>query len=678
MSEPRTPLDEVMEKINAIQQEARLVEDTKRLIDTKEESSNEVSNRFTVIDESLFDQIKTGKTAASAEAKPVKEKNQKEKSAIRRLLDEEEDENDEEDVIQEPSALYDDVIEDIADFDSEEDRDEIYRDLKGIVGKMAIKQFALLLLSFCSIYFFIGMIKPSLIGGNPSATWVRLVLLLIDLMCVGLSFGIFGQGLKALLHAKADTDTLLALLAGSLVLVRVVSVVRPGALPFDFCLEPFLAIGLLFNVAGKKRIASNIKHNFKAISTSEDKLTVTVPASCENNNALILETGEGGEVMYAHKTRLVSKFIEHSYSDFAVDHKLDHFMFAVVILIAVFTILILQLIGGRVALMFPAVALSVTIPFFSRFYYGASVYGVGKKIRKRGGVLTSASSAKQLEDSDLLVISEEDFIGKDAVLLQGVRAMGEMQIDDLITNVAALFNHVGTPLKPLFAKMIDTNTVSLPRVDDIYYHEGMGYTCLIHSKMFLVGNRELMQSFNIPFPESLFNLELKDGHFPVYVAYHRSPAGMFLTSYEKNEMTDAAIRLAAEEYLGIGIVSNNFLFNKRLLKQLYPHMNDELIHLISSKTSTSSRPMLELKEKSADLMASLSGPKGLAACLLGGSKLLLALKINLIIKILYVLTSVSLIFFIALSGYSANTAVQMMLFQLIWMLPMGLVCSFCK
>ena len=88
--------------------------------------------------------------------------------------------------------------------------------------------------------------------------------------------------------------------------------------------------------------------------------------------------------------------------------------------------------------------------------------------------------------------------------------------------------------------------------------------------------------------------------------------------------------------------------------------------------------MLEPKEKSADLLASLSGPKGLVACLLGGSKLLLALKINMIIKILYVLTAVSLIFFIALSGYAANTAVQMMLFQLIWMIPMWLVCTFCK
>ena len=67
MSEPRTPLDEVMEKINAIQQEARLVEDTKRLIGTQEEKSEEVSGRFTVIDENLFDQIKTEKASVSAE-----------------------------------------------------------------------------------------------------------------------------------------------------------------------------------------------------------------------------------------------------------------------------------------------------------------------------------------------------------------------------------------------------------------------------------------------------------------------------------------------------------------------------------------------------------------------------------------------------------------------------------
>ncbi len=673
MNEHKSALDEVLEKIDAIQQEVNLVEESKRLIRDDQAVDPPGERPFSVVDENLFDQIKTNKPSLS---EAVEER--KEKSAIRRLLDEEEDENDESEEIKLPEVLEDCDTEDIEDFEKEEDRDEIYRDLKATVGKMAVKQFFLFLLSLVSVYLFAGTFASQLIGGNPDAIWVRVSFLLIDVVCVFLSFGIFTQGLKKMLRAKADTDTLLALLAICVIVLRVVTLAKQDLLLYSFALEPFLAIGLFFNVAAKKKIASNIKRNFKMIAVGEDKLTVSIPASCENNNALILETGEGGEVMYAHRTRLVSGFIEHSYSDFSLERKMEHFQFICFLLIVVATVAIAQLIGWREAFMFPATALAVSIPFFSRLYYGASIYNVGKRIRKKGGILTSVQSAKKLSDGDLLVISEEDFVGKNDVLLQGIRAMGEMQIDDLITNIAALFNQVGTPMKPLFMKMIDSNSVKLPRVDDIYCHEGMGFSCLIHSKMFLVGNKDLMAHFNIPFPKNLLSLELKTGHFPVYVSYHKSPAGMFLASYDPNEGTEESVKMAADDYLGFGVVSNNFLFNRHLMKQMYPDITAESFHLISSKTSNASRPMLERREKADDLLASVSGPKGLVAGLRGGSKLIWALKINVIIKILYILTSIALIFFIALAGYSENTAFQIMMFQLIWLIPVWIICSFCK
>lgn len=665
--EPKSALDEIMEKINEIQQEAQLVESSKKLIENRDQELNEASSDF-AIDEDLFDQIK--------EQKKVEES--KEKSAFRRFMDGEEDENDEDEALPKRSVLYDDEPEDIQDFETEEDRDEIYRDLKNIVGKMAVKMFFLLLLSGVSLYLFAAGFWPALFGNNTDSVWFRLSFLAVDALCLVFSFGIFGEGLSHLLRARADTDTLLALMWVAVVAVRIVGMIKPDFLPYPLNLEPMLVLGLLFNVSAKKKIASNIKNNFKVVATSADKLTATVPPSCETNNELILETGEGGEIMYAHSTSLVSKYIDHSYGDFNWDHKLQRLWFLSVLMILICTIAVSQLAGWGAAVLFPAAALAISVPFFSRYYYASSIFKNGKKIRKNGGVLTSARSAKELEDADLLIVAEEDFLGKDAVLLQGVKAMGETQIDDLITNIAALFNNVGTPLKPLFMKMIDQNSVTLPRVDDIYYHEGMGYSCLIHSKMFLVGNQALMEHFNITFPKPLLEMQLKDGHFPVYVAYQKLPAGIFIASYERNADTETAIRLAEEERVSLGIVSNDFLFGEALLKKLYPSTHPELFHFISSKTGAECRQFLRKQEKSADLIASVSGTKGLMACLFGSSKLLSALKINGIIRILYMILALALIFFIALSGYSANTDLQILAFQLIWLIPICAICIFCK
>lgn len=662
---PKTTLDEIMEKINAIQQESQMVESSKKLI---EDAENHEEKAESLIDEALFEQIKNGNAP-----EPVKEK-----SPLQRFMDGEEDENDEDEELPQHSTLYDDVADDIEDFEAQEDRDEIYRDLKNLVGKMAVKSFFMFLVSVVSLYLFTAGFHPALFGGNVDTIWFKLAFLAIDVVCLVFSFGIFTQGLSRLLRARADTDTLLALMWIALVIVRVTGIINAEFIPYPLNLEPMLALGLLFNVNAKKKIASNIKKNFRLVAISSDKLTVTVPSSCETNNELILETGEGGEVMYAHGTKLVSKYIEHSYSDFEWDKKIERLLFVSVVLILVGTVAISQLVGWGSAVLFPAAALALSVPFFSRYYYASAIAKNGKKIRKHGGILTSAKSAKELEDSDMVVISEEDFLGKDAVLLQGVKAIGDIQIDDLITNIAALFNDVGTPLKPLFLKMIDLKTVTLPRVDDIYYHEGMGYSCLIHSKMFLVGNQKLMEQFNIDFPKPLMEMQLKAGHFPVYVAYQKLPAGIFIASYEHSRNTEVAISLAEEEMVGVGIVSNDFLFGKPLLKHLYPMNHPELFHFISSKTGADCRPFLKRQDKAPDLIASISGVKGIMACLFGASKLLLSLKINDIIRIIYPIISLALIFFIALAGYSANTALQILAFQAIWLIPVCAICTFCK
>ncbi|MBQ7095449.1 MAG: hypothetical protein IJN80_03260 [Clostridia bacterium] len=654
--------DEIMSKIESIQQD-HIIEKSQKIIDEHEQSS--------IVDEAIFDEIKNS---------PHEFKSSKPKSPIRKIFDEEEDENtaEEEQPIH-AAAIYEEPLDDIEDYESEDERDEIYRDLKNTVGKMAAKSIILFLIAVISLYLFIAGFKPALFGNNVDTVWFQIIHLALDGVCFFFSFSIFTQGLLRLLRVKADTDTMLALLCISLIIVRVVNLISPDLLPYSLNLEPMLTVGLYFNVISKKKIAANIKRNFKHSASGGDKLTLSMPISCETNNNLILETGEGGDVVYAHRTGLISRFIDHSYSDYDWDQGIQRFLFGTLLFIIAGFIALIQLVGWGEAILFPAASLAVSLPFFARYFYANSIWKVGKKVRKRGGVLTSAKSAHKLKDAELLIVSEEELLGEDAVLLQGVKAIGDMQIDRLITNLAALFSHENTPLRTLFLKMIDSNSVSLPRVDDIYYHEGMGYTCLIDSKMFLVGNAEFMKNFNIEFPKSLMELNLSGCKFPVYVAYHKSPVGVFIVGYESNKHTMDGLLYAEEKNLGIGVVSRDFNFGPELLKELYPMVHvDSFVHFITKKTGEECMEQLVPKAKSADLVSSRNGFKGLVASLLGAKKLLSALKTNLFIRILYAILSMALIFFIALSGYSANTALQILAFQGIWMVPVCAICIFCK
>ncbi len=659
--------EDLINRINALQDVETIVKDSKSAIENHESVTSHHPSDSSIVDEDIFNSVKN------------KKKDQfqsKEKSVIRRLLDEDEDENDAD---EEPNLpIYDEVREDIEDFESEDEKDEIYRDLKNIVGKMAVKTIALFLVSIVSVVLFIYGINNGSADYGAKTILFQLSLLAVDIVCFALSFGIFLDGLARLLRLRADTDTLLALFFIALFVMRLSCMIHPELQAYPLYLEPMLAIGLYFNVLSKKKIASNIKNNFRQIASSGDVLTATLQPNCEVKNELILETGEGGEILFAHQTGLVSQYIDHSYSDFEYDRSLHRFLFIIVVGVFAGTVAVGQLTGWKEALLFPATAFALSIPFFSRYSYAASIAKNGRKIRKNGGVLTSVESAKSIEDADLIMISEEDFLGKDAVLLQGVKALGDLQIDELITNISALFNCVGTPLKRLFMKMIDTSTVQLPRVDDIYYHSGQGYSCLIHSKMFLVGNWELMQQFNVDFPLQFSQMKLKGCHYPVYVAYKNEPAGIFIASYEHNEATERAIEIAIAEQVGVGLVSKNFLFTQPLLKKLYPNIDTDLFHIISPNTGEACKEFLQPCSKSPDLIASKRGPQGLMACLYGASKMLTALKINRIIRILYSLLSLGLIFFIALAGYSNDTSIQIFIFQGIWTAVVYLICTFCK
>ncbi len=669
----KSDIEELIQRINELQAFDAALEGSKKILENHEKTDDNIaeSKGDSIVDEEIFDTLKKERREQYAPH---------EKSAIRRLLDEEEDENDEE---EEPDLQRFNRREneadggDIEDFESENERDEIYRDLKNIVGKMAVKTVAFSLVSLGSLALFVLGNNGERFGINTTSVWFHLCLLAVDVVCCVLSFGIFTQGLSRLLKFKADTDTLLALLFVSLSVYRIVCLIVLDLRETPMYLEPMLAISLYFNVLSKKKIASNIKKNFKLIATSGEKLTAGPQPNNEIKNDLILETGEGGETLFVHKTGLVSRYIDNSYSDFDCDRGLYRLLFFSVVLIVVGTVAVGQLTGWQASLMFPAVALALSVPFFSRYYYAASIYKNGQKIRKYGGILTSVESARSIEDSDLFVVNEEDFMGKDAMLLQGVKALDTLQIDVLITYIAALYNKVGTPLKPLFLKMIDQKSVDLPKVHFDEYHEGLGHSCMIESRLFLAGNMDLMKKHGVEFPSQFSRLSLKGCHFPVYVAYNNKPAGIFIASYEHSEKTENAVRFVSDAQLSVAFPSNNFLFNEKLLKQLYPEI-DGSFRFLSPKTTKAVAAFLAPVEKAPDRVASRKGFQGLAACRYGAAKLLAALKINQVIRILYTILSLALVFFIALAGYSDDTAIQILIFQSIWTTVVWFICAFCK
>ena len=169
-------LDEIMAKINEIQTETQVEEVSKPLIKEHDLGFNDEQNVPFPIDEAIFDLIKEERTIPE---EPIKEK-----SVIRRLLDGEEDENEEHEELPIRTITDEEEREDIEDFESDADRDVIYRDLKNTVGKMAVKMIALFFIALGSIYLLIAGFHPALFAGYVDTPWYDAAFLTVDFVCI--------------------------------------------------------------------------------------------------------------------------------------------------------------------------------------------------------------------------------------------------------------------------------------------------------------------------------------------------------------------------------------------------------------------------------------------------------------------------------------------------------------
>ena len=210
--------DEIMEKIDQLQKEDAL---------TPPDASF-------VVDQAVFNEVKNSRKYPDYE----------QKSPIRRFLDGDEEENDADEEVPTYPAVYDNPQPDIEDFESIDDREEIYRDLKNTIGRMAVKSIVTFILFLISLGLFLSEVFPSIVSTDVSSVWFQVCNLCLDILSVIIFFSVFSQGFLKLFHARADTDTLLSLFSVSLIALSITRMINPALIPYSITLEPIFFINL--------------------------------------------------------------------------------------------------------------------------------------------------------------------------------------------------------------------------------------------------------------------------------------------------------------------------------------------------------------------------------------------------------------------------------------------------
>ncbi len=570
--------------------------------------------------------------------------------------------------------------EEIDDYNSEDDKEAIITELKKLTTSSSVRVlFTFVLCAISALFFAVSNSWLSLPGINIESEFKTFTIISFGLSTLSaiVNFNSILIGLKSIARFKFNTESFIVSIFVLNIVLNICYLIKQSGsnnvfISFDFIFSLFL----LFNIFSKNLIAKTIYKNFLITSSDGCKNVINTPNNEEALNDIMLETGCQADIVYASKTEFVSDFIEKSFKDFeSKNSKIEAVLFFVSFAMSVVYFAFKH--SFESSLVYLISALCLVCPILFAFSFAAPLFLNSKKTRKHGGVILGNNSAATLKEVQTLIVDDSDVFNAS---LNGIRLYGDSSIDNAILYLNALYSKVGGPLTNLFSDMLSDNILSLPRIDDIYYHETMGYSGLIHSKVFVAGNKKLMDHFGVEVDDSEYEIiyQQKSKHV-LFVAYDGKLMGVFLLSYSLSHGVKKAFEICEKNQIAVCIAERDPNVNAKTLFGAYSPKEKLLFNVISFRTARKCFEKFETQHKSSSLIISRTGIKGLAVALGCCKTMMFAFKTNKIIRILASVIAFPLVsFLLFFSDASSYLSVQILIYQLLWSLPILFVSLFSK
>ncbi len=588
--------------------------------------------------------------------------------------------NEEEDVEGEEIPAIE-PTEEIDDYENEEQREDIVAELKRMKSSASFKTLLTFILTCISgllfaalqtgfsfpgidIAYDIGVYIPFILSVSAAATLINIV-------------SVF-NGIKSIFKFKFVSESFVVLIFIFSTVLDVCYIVLKTPVQECIVFDFIYMLMLLFCINSKRIIANNIYKGFAVVSADGSKMVLDTDQNDELINDIIVDTGCSNDIAYAARSNFISNYISRSFSDYELCNKYSapgivlFFLPLAVglvnyIMLGSFTTCIKSIVG-----IFTAVT-----PLLQGMNFAVSVYTNGKKVRKNGGTIVGTDSCFDLNDVQTVVIDDSDIF---TAALNGIRFYGDYNADDMILYLNSLYSVAGGPLKTLFGNMLSEDIKKLPRIDDIYFHENMGYSSLINSKVFLAGNKELMEHFGIEIDYADFETiyKQKSKHI-LFTAYDGRLSGVFLLSYSLAYGVSRAFKTYEKDQVCVVIAQHDQNINSDTLFYHYETNEKLLFKIMNFGNAQKCIQKFKTSNNSPSQVVSRTGILGLSYGLHGCKSIKFALSAAKVIKIISAVIAACLMTFLAFfSGMTAALPLQILAYHILWAVPAMFVSVFSK
>lgn len=290
------------------------------------------------------------------------------------------------------------------------------------------------------------------------------------------------------------------------------------------------------------------------------------------------------------------------------------------------------------------------------------------RLRDLGAAVCGWRGAKLLSGESGIVIQDRDLFPEKRVTMNGMKMYSDLPVRQVVGYAAAVVRAAGSGLLPLFEEMVRNEDGRHYTADSFRQYEGGGLGAEIRGDVVLMGSLPFMRLMGVAVPESI------RVQSAVYLSVNKELAGVFALSYQPSAGTRSGLAaVLRSKGLTPILATRDFMITPALVKKRYKVAVDrmefpvvaERIQLSASDAGEGGRQgALMAKESFLSFSAAVAGSRLLRRTVHS------AVAVTLLGGILGILLMAVLTY---LGAMEALSAVNLLLYQLLWLLPVLLI-----
>lgn len=529
------------------------------------------------------------------------------------------------------------------------DAGETFKKYARAIRPARSKMMAVLILTLIAIFWTaanqFGFLTSTAFVSNRIASKV---LLGIMALCALLSMDAVKDGVKHIFSLKFTLNSLIVL---TFLVAAIDAALCGDETPIPFC--AVVCLEFYFAAWGSTLQKVGIRRSLKMLQKLEQE-----PAAAVRVDGV----WEGGGLI-TQTTGSVEEHVRGVLSPNLTDQRMRVYAPVVVLLSLVLAIVVKFRTGNSLTWAWSSMMIgALPVAGFISYYRPFAI--LAGKLLKQGAAVSGWTGAKRLGAAKGVMLRDGDVFPAEYVTLNGMKIYGSYSVGQTVGYATAVVEASGSGLTPLFQELRDSNNGRHFTASQFRRYEGGGYGAEIGGDVVLLGSLRFMQLMGVYMHEGT---KVRNA---VYLSVGGEMCGVFALNYAPSGKVRKGLRQLVDAS-GVTPVfaTRDFLITPILVEDRYKVPNSSLSFPAADERSRLCQLPGDLESQQGAIMAK-TGFGAYADAVVGARILRLVTGISTAINLVGGTIGLLLMFFLTyLGAQSAVTAMNMLLFALIWALP---------